>query len=133
LTDSKQNEIDRLKKELAEAKKALAKQKKESVVTLVTKQEVYPPAYYNNMRRLKLIEAENKKLHKILEFGNISTLGTLIDTYKSMSKIQLEKIAREFQLYYADPEERERLKDLINYLSYIKHEFVSFLLTKEEE
>lgn len=130
--ESEKNEIDQLKKQINELTAELATQKKESVVALVTKKEVYPPGYYDNMRRLGRLEAENKKLHKILEFGNISTLGTLIDSYKAMSKIQLEKITREFQLYYADPEERERLKELIQYLAYINKELNSFLLTKEE-
>ena len=132
MIESEKNEIDQLKKRINELSTELAARQKESVVALVTKKEVLPPDYYNNMRRLRQVEAENKKLHKILEFGNISTLGTLIDSYKAMSKIQLEKITREFQLYYADPEERERLKDLIQYLSYINAELNSFLLTKGE-
>ncbi len=49
-------------------------------------------------RELRRVREENRKLKHIIAYGNISTLGTLIDQYMDYSRIHLKKIALEIQL-----------------------------------
>ncbi len=126
-----QKENTQLKQQVCELQKKVTSLSKENVVTLIQRQEVIPPGYYANMKRLKQLESENAKLHRTLEFGSISTLESLIETFKAMSKIHLEKISKEYQFYYANCEERNSLKDLISYLAYIQEELKGFLLVDE--
>lgn len=121
-------ENDELKKRIFELEKQTAKLAKENVVTLIQRQEVIPPGYYANMKRLKQLESENSKLHRTLEFGSISTLESLIETFKAMSKIHLEKISKEYQFYYANCDERNMLKEFIEYLEIVQTELEGFLL-----
>lgn len=127
-----QAENTQLKQQICELEKKVTSLSKETVVTLIQRQEVIPPGYYSNMKRLKQLEAENAKLHRTLEFGSISTLESLIETFKAMSKIHLEKISKEYQFYYANCEERNALKDLIEYLAYIQSDLKIFLLVDED-
>lgn len=107
--------------------------KVERVVTVIQQKEILPKGYDTDMKRLKLLERELKKVRKLLEYGNISTLESLISEYQAMSKIRLEKIVYEYQFYYTNHEERLLVQDFIEYLHSVESELKKFLFMDDEE
>ena len=106
---------------------------KERVITVQVVKTVEPPNYQADMRRLQKLEADYKKLLAIVQYGNISTVGTLIEEYKRCSKKYLEQLSRELQYYLASAEERQELIEFIEYLDYTKTELKKFLLDADVE
>lgn len=107
--------------------------KSERVVKVIQQKKVLPVGYESNMERLKFLEKENTRIKKLLEYGNIPSLETLISEYKAMSKIRLQKIVHEYQYYYTNHEERMVVKDFIEYLDAIKVELQKFLFLYDNE
>lgn len=87
-----------------------------NVIKVIQRVDVEPPDYQENIKRLKLLTDENIRLKKIIERGNISTLMTLIDEFKTSNKNKLERIIEEYQFYLADVEEKDALIEFIHYL-----------------
>ena len=73
-------------------------------------------------RELRRVREENRKLKHIIAYGNISTLGTLIDQYMDYSRIHLKKIALEIQLTEYEESGTAKVLELIEHLEYIKEE-----------
>ena len=75
---------------------------------------------------------ENRKLKHIIAYGNISTLGTLIDQYMDYSRIHLKKIALEIQLTEYEESGTAKVLELIEHLEYIKEELHKLIGVGEE-
>lgn len=106
---------------------------KERVITVQVVKTVEPPNYQADMRRLKKLEADYKKLLAIVQYGNISTVSSLIDAYKTNSKKYLDQLTRELQFYLASAEEHQKLIEFIEYLNYTKTELQKFLLEEKND
>lgn len=128
-----QKENEQLKSENLKLQEQIKKLTEENVIVLSKKEEIYPPNYFVNMKKLKALELENIKLHRALEFGNISTFETQVEMYKAISKVHLEKLAKEYQYYFSSSEERLALQNLIEHLRNVLKELESFLLTNNGE
>ena len=105
---------------------------KEQVITVQVIKTIEPPNYQADMRRLQKLESDYKKLLAIVQYGNISTVGTIIDAYKANSKKYLDQLSRELQFFLASAEERQELIDFIAYLDYTQTELKKFLLDDGE-
>lgn len=107
-------------------------EKHERVITVRTTKIVEPPTYQTDMQRLKKLEADYAKLLAIVQYGNISTVSTLVEAYKASSKKYLINLTRELQFYLASAEERQQLIDFISYLEHVQNELKKFLLDDKE-
>lgn len=103
------------------------------VITVKTVKTVEPPNYRADMQRLKKLESDYNKLLAIVKYGNISTVSSLIDEYKNISKKYLINLTRELQYYFASAEERQELIEFILYLQYTEKELKKFLLDDSDE
>ncbi len=83
-------------------------------------------------RELRRVREENRKLKNIIAYGNISTLGTLIDQYMDYSRIHLKKIALEIQLTEYEESGMAKVLELIEHLEYIKEELHKLIGVGEE-
>ena len=83
-------------------------------------------------RELRRVREENRKLKHIIAYGNISTLGTLIDQYMDYGRIHLKKIALEIQLMEYEKSATEKVLELIEHLEYIKEELHKLIEVGEE-
>ena len=83
-------------------------------------------------RELRRVREENRKLKHIIAYGNISTLGTLIDQYVDYSRIHLKKIALEIQLTEYEESGTAKVLELIEHLEYIKEELHKLIEVGEE-
>ena len=83
-------------------------------------------------RELRRVREENRKLKHIIAYGNISTLGTLIDQYMDYGRIHLKKIALEIQLMEYEKYATEKVLELIEHLEYIKEELHKLIEVGEE-
>lgn len=84
--------------------------------------EILPANYQLNMQRLKQLEVRCHRLQKIVDFGNISGLQTLIEQFTTYSRAQLKKISTEMQFTEYGDIENKSVQDFIFYLDYIKEE-----------
>jgi len=103
---------------------------KENALTLgcTTKIEIVPPADYEAIKRdLQKLKAQNRKLKKILAFGQISSLSQLIDQYIDFSSGQLKKIANEVQLADYARDNIDKVLSLIDHLNYVQLEMREFI------
>lgn len=90
--------------------------------------EVVPPADYEHLKRdLQKLKAQNRKLKKILAFGQISSLSQLIDQYIDFSCNQLKKIANEVQLADYARDNVDKVLSLIDHLDYVRLEMREFI------
>lgn len=83
-------------------------------------------------RELRRVREENRKLKHIIAYGNISTLGTLIDQYMDYSRIHLKKIALEIQLTEYEESGTAKVLELIEHLEHIKEELHKLIEVGEE-
>ena len=63
-------------------------------------------------RELKRVREENRKLKRIIAYGNMSTLETLIEQYMDTSRVCLKKIALEIQLTDYDRSGTDKVMEL---------------------
>lgn len=103
------------------------------VITVQTVKTIEPPNYQQDMKRLQKLETDYKKLLAIVQYGNISTVGTLIEEYKRCSKKYLDQLSRELQFYFASAEEHQELIEFISYLDGIQKELKKFLLEEKTQ
>ena len=103
----------------------------ERVVKVIKQKEVRPPGYEADMKRLKMLERENQRFRRLLEYGNISVLEGLIADYKAASKPRLDKIVQEYQFCYADHQERMIVKEFIEYLQSVEKQLQEYLFLDE--
>jgi hypothetical protein len=123
-----------LPKDLASENEALRQRlkqlAKENIITV--EKQVYPPGYLADMKELHNLRKDHKKLIRILEFGDISTLESLINTYQDLSKRHLSKIIKEYQFCVANKDDREKLQELIECKLLEIHELKELLLISDE-
>ncbi|WP_333594545.1 hypothetical protein [Anaerospora hongkongensis] len=105
--------------------------KVDRVVKVVQQKEILPAGYLSDMKRLKVLEKENQRFRRLLEFGNITVLESLISDFKTVSKPRLEKIVQEYQFCYADQQERLLIKEFISYLQAVVKQLQEFLFLDE--
>jgi len=125
------DQLEQLQSRLRELEAEKEHWQRDKIITVQTIKSVEPPNYQMDMKRLKKLELDCKKLETIIKYGNISTVSSIIDDYKSVSKKLLEQLTRELQFYLASAEEREDLLDFLAYLRYTEQELKKFLLTEE--
>lgn len=63
------------------------KEEKEKVIVVREKKElkVDPPNYKQDMARLRELEKKVKQLERVIQYGNISTISSLISDFKRLS------------------------------------------------
>lgn len=83
-------------------------------------------------RELRRVREENRKLKHIIAYGNISTLGTLIDQYMDYSRIHLKKIALEIQMTDYEQGSTEKVLELIEHFEYVENELYKMIAMNEE-
>lgn len=83
-------------------------------------------------RELRRVREENRKLKDIISYGNISTLGTLIDQYMDYSRIHLKKIALEIQMTDYEQGGTEKVLELIEHFEYVENELYKMIAMNEE-
>ena len=89
-----------------------------------------PPPDYDKIRaEVVRLRSENEKLKKIISFGNISTLETLIAEYIDLSRTKLRKIAVEIQHTDYSPETFSAVGELLKYLNEVTANFGEFILS----
>lgn len=108
--------------------------RKENTITIKKTEirTVEPPGYKQDMARLREMEKRNKELEKIIEYGNISTVSSIINEFKNSSAIQLERLSRELQFYSVCEEEYEDLLEFINYIEKVEKELKNFLFLQKD-
>ena len=83
-------------------------------------------------RELRRVREENRKLKKIISYGNISTLSTLVDQYMDYSRIHLKKIALEIEMTEYEEGSTEKVLELIEHFEYVENELYKMIAMKEE-
>ena len=83
-------------------------------------------------RELRRVREENRKLKKIISYGNISTLSTLVDHYMDYSRIHLKKIALEIQMTDYEQGSMEKVLELIEHFEYVENELYKMIAMNED-
>ena len=83
-------------------------------------------------RELRRVKEENRKLKKIISYGNISTLSTLVDQYMDYSRIHLKKIVLEIQMTDYEQGSTEKVLELIEHFEYVENELYKMIAMNEE-
>lgn len=83
-------------------------------------------------RELRRVREENRKLKKIISYGNISTLSTLVDQYMDYSRIHLKKIALEIEMTEYEEGSTEKVLELIEHFEYVENELYKMIAMNEE-
>lgn len=109
------------------------KEEKEKVIVVREKRElkVDPPNYKQDMARLRELEKKVKQLERVIQFGNISTVSTIITEFKRLSVSYFERLSNELYFYSICAEENEELEDFVEYLNNVSIELQKFLLVKK--
>lgn len=107
--------------------------RKEGVITIRKIKTVEPPDYKSNKALLREKEKRIKKLEQIIEYGNISTVESIVNEYKLLSVKYFDKLSRELQSYSICREEREELLELLAYLEKIRNELEKFIFVNSKQ
>ena len=83
-------------------------------------------------KELSKVKEENRKLKRIIAYGSISTLSTLVDQYMEYSRVHLKKIVTEIQLSDYEEESTVEVLSLIEHLDYVKMELHKLIAVGEE-
>lgn len=106
--------------------------KNRPVQTVTKIESVPPPDYEKNLRELKRLQQERRKLQQIFNFYGISPLTDYIDKYIEQSKYSLKKIAMEFESTKFDRFQIRQLLKLIDYLQQVCDELHSCIAISEQ-
>jgi len=106
---------------------------KNQVIKVEKIKEVLPASYTADMQRLKQLELRCRKLQKIVDYGNISGLQTLIEQFTTYSRAQLKKISMEMQLVEYGEIEDKLIQEFIAYLDYTRDELHNLVLLQEKK
>ena len=83
-------------------------------------------------RELKRVREENRKLKRIISYGKVSVLETLIEQYMEYSRVHLKKIALEIQLADYEKSVMAKVQELVEHLEYTKEELHKLIEVGEE-
>ena len=106
---------------------------KNQIIKVEKIKEVLPASYTADMQRLKQLELRCRKLQKIVDYGNISGLQTLIEQFTTYSRAQLKKISMEMQLVEYGEIEDKLIQEFIAYLDYTRDELHNLVLLQEKK
>lgn len=96
-----------------------------------------PPGYEHDIKELKLLRREVKKLRNIISYGNISTVGKLISEFKILAAAKMEELSREMLCYITSRQDIAEIRDFLDYLEDLRTNLNSLVINlesfKEEE
>ena len=122
------DELMRLKMENERLKRDLV-----ATNNLTAQNRISVPLDYENLKKEnRKLAKQCKRLLKLVSYGNITTLQSLIDDYMSNSRSELKKILGEIQLTDYGIEEMDAVRKLIDHLDTVRSELSSFLMIQEE-
>jgi len=135
LKENKESDIDIDIETLRRENERLKQEKiiiQKNVLKVEKIKEVLPPNYETDMRRLKYLETQCRKLQKMIDYGNISSLQTLIEQFTAYSRVQLKKISVEMQLTEYGESESQSIQEFITYLGFVKEELHNLIFLQSK-
>ena len=124
--DDMQRTIDGLSREVEILRKITKPQQ------IVKTKEVPPPDYNDIKKELRKAQQELNKYRKILTYGNVSTLETLIDDYLALSKTHLKRIVKEINLADGTSAEIRDTLQLIAFFDTMRTQLYDFVAIHDE-